>query len=145
MSPVNYYNFETLLKLNDYSAIQTTFGMDQVQANCIERWVGSFTEYHTEQAYANMLTQTIQQSLPPLRGLAYNLAARSTAYYNSIGNYSCEFYFNQTFTNYTQVQDVCKDYDFYSVEGVTYFLNGAWYRDAATKATIMTSTGMSSA
>lgn len=56
LSPANYYNFETLLKLSDWSAIQATFGMDQTQAGCIDRWVGSFTVYHPEQVYANMLT-----------------------------------------------------------------------------------------
>lgn len=135
MSPINYYNF--------YTTVNST-GAGSAY-NCIFSWATAQSAFVNAQAVGNLITRTISKSLPTLEPLALNLATRSSAYYNSIGNYSCDFFFNQTYPdNFAKVTEICDQYDFATIDGVQLFINGTWYRDEY-KDQIMTVTGMDEA
>jgi hypothetical protein len=78
--------------------------------------------YHTYQAYGNLVTKSVQESLTPLLGIAFDLSARVGAYYNANNGQDCAYYFTVAIPDDAdKVNSICANYDFSDVNDISYF------------------------
>lgn len=142
LNPENYFNFESMYQASNWTGIEARFNLNENKAKCMMNWVNTQSKNTDEQSFSNLMTETIYTSLNPLKeNLAFNLASRSVAYYNAFGNWSCEYFMNQTTLTEEQVTTICAKYNFSDIDDVSFFVKGAWYGDYY-KSAIMTATGM---
>jgi hypothetical protein len=110
------------------SAILGTFGLNEEQATCLYSYGKQQIMYNTYQAYGNLVTKTVNESISPLMQVSYDLTARVATYYNEFSGTDCNSYFTIAIPDDTaKVDSICANYDFNTVEDVSYFLTWPWY------------------
>jgi hypothetical protein len=118
MSPPNYFDFESYVQTNDFTAINDRWGMSQTVAICVYSYVNQQAVYNTYQASANLAALSLNNTIEPIyQNLALDLASRFMAYMNrNVTLYPCPSFFTPA-TGATKAAAICAtgNFDFSNI------------------------------
>lgn len=128
LNPENVFEFEYHFENEEWSVLAGC-GLTQEQATCLYSYGKQQIQYNTYQAYGNLVTKTVNESIEPLMGISFDLTSRVAVYYNVLGGLDCSHYFTAAIPNdEARVNSICVNFDFYDIDTISYFLNWPWYQ-----------------
>lgn len=129
-----------MVETGQWTSIQGRFGLDQNKASCLFSYASQQATYAPYQAYGNMLTDGIRQSVMNLHDyFPVNLAARTMAYrlyYNIASNAAngtaiCESMVSMAVLNNSRCSDICAGQNFTNYEILQTWIEPVWFNNYA--------------